>query len=162
MRIVTFEQFGEPADVLSVCDLDDPRPESGQVLVRMLASPVNPSDLMFIRGTYGRSTPLPATPGFEGVGVVEDGRGFLARRLIGRRVAVLNRQNGNWCERTVVPATQAVPLPEDIPIEQAASFFVNPATAYAMTRQVLRVPRGEWLLQTAAGSALGRMVIALG
>src|SRR6184192_400313 len=53
-------------------------------------------------------------------------------------------------------------MPAVIPDEQAAAFFVNPATALAMTRHVLKVPRGAWLLQTAAGSALGRMVIRLG
>ena len=46
--------------------------------------------------------------------------------------------------------------------EQAATFFVNPASALVMTRYVLAVPPGAWLLQTAAGSALGRMVIRLG
>ena len=46
--------------------------------------------------------------------------------------------------------------------EQAACFFVNPATAIAMTQHVLRVTRGAWLLQSAAGSELGKMVIRLG
>jgi NADPH:quinone reductase-like Zn-dependent oxidoreductase len=55
-----------------------------------------------------------------------------------------------------------VPLPESLSDEQAATFFVNPASALVMTRYVLRVPAGAWLLQTAAGSALGRMVIRLG
>src|SRR5439155_10231340 len=65
-------------------------------------------------------------------------------------------------EYAVVPARQLIPLPDDIPDEQAAAFFVNPASALAMTRYVLQVPAGEWLLQTAAGSALGRMVLRLG
>src|SRR5205085_4034028 len=59
-------------------------------------------------------------------------------------------------------ARHAVPLAADLPDDQAATFFVNPATALVMTRWVLRVPPGAWLLQTAAGSALGRMVIRLG
>src|SRR5262249_40802835 len=80
----------------------------------------------------------------------------------GRRVAVLNGAGGNWQEYVIVPARQAVPLAADIPDEQAAMFFVNPATALIMTRWVLRVPASAWLLQTAAGSALGRMVIRLG
>src|SRR5262249_61433002 len=106
---------------------------------------------------------LPATPGFEGVGTVEEsGGGWLAKRVMGKRVAVLNRATGNWREQVVVPARQAIPVPEDIPLEQAATFFVNPASAVVMTRYVLRIPRGAWLLQTAAGSALGRMVIRLG
>jgi NADPH:quinone reductase-like Zn-dependent oxidoreductase len=80
----------------------------------------------------------------------------------GRRVAVLNGRGGNWQEQVVVPARQLVPLPADLPDEQAAGFFVNPATVLVMIRSVLRVPRGAWLLQTAAASALGRMVIRLG
>jgi NADPH:quinone reductase-like Zn-dependent oxidoreductase len=119
-----------------------------------------------VRGEYGKLPQLPATPGFEGVGVVDAaGPGLL--RLVrglrpGKRVAVLNRGGGNWQELVVVPARQVVPLPDDIPDEQAATFFVNPASALAMTRYVLRVEPGAWLLQTAAGSALGRMVIRLG
>jgi NADPH:quinone reductase len=61
-----------------------------------------------------------------------------------------------------VPAHQAIPVPDDLPDEQVASFFVNPATAWVLIRDVLRVPRRGWVLQTAAGSALGRMIIRLG
>jgi NADPH2:quinone reductase len=51
-----------------------PRPGPGEVLVRVVASPINPSDLMFIGGLYGFKKSLPAVPGFEGSGtVVEDG-----------------------------------------------------------------------------------------
>src|SRR5262249_1259268 len=80
----------------------------------------------------------------------------------GRRVAVLHGRGGTWAEAVVIPARQAVPLPDDIPDQQGAAFFVNPATALVMTRWVLRVPARSWLLQTAAGSALGRLVLRLG
>lgn len=163
MRAVVCEEFGEPAEVLTLGDLPAPEPGPGEVRVRMLASPVNPSDLMVVRGQYMILPEPPATPGFEGVGIVESaGGGLLGRYFLGKRVAVLNRSRGNWCEQTVVPARQVIPLPDELPVEQAAAFFINPATAYAITRRVLAVPRGEWLLQTAAGSALGRMVIRLG
>ena len=62
----------------------------------------------------------------------------------------------------VVDAVKAVALPDAIADEQGAMFFVNPFTAYVMTREVLRVPRGQWLLVTAAGSALGKSVVRLG
>jgi NADPH2:quinone reductase len=165
MKAAVFDRFGEPADVLQVRDVPVPEVGPGQVRVRMTASPINPSDLLMIRGQYARIPTLPATAGFEGVGVVDMvGRGPLARMLglsPGRRVAVLN-ERGNWQEQVVIPARQAVPVPADLPDEQVASFFVNPATALIMPRYVLKVPRGAWLLQTAAGSALGRMVIRLG
>lgn len=162
MKAVVFEQCGEPGEVLRLHEVPMPRPQRGQVRVRMLASPINPSDLLFIRGRYGAKPRLPATPGFEGVGVVEEsGGGFLGWRVRGQRVAVLNGITGNWQEQTIIPAHQAIPLPDYLPDEQAASFLVNPATALVMVRDVLRVPRGAWLLQTAAGSALGRMLIRL-
>jgi NADPH:quinone reductase-like Zn-dependent oxidoreductase len=162
MKAVVCDRWGDPAEVLQLRDVPEPEPGPGQVRVRMLASPVNPSDLLLVQGLYGRQPPLPATPGFEGVGVVEAGHGLLARRVRGRRVAVLNGVTGNWQEKVVLPARQAVPVPSDLSDEQAATFFVNPASALVMTRYVLRVPRGAWLLQTAAGSSLGRMVIRLG
>src|SRR5262249_9158050 len=69
---------------------------------------------------------------------------------------------GTWQQYVVVPVTQVVPLADDLPDDQAATFFVNPASAYVMTCKVLNVPPGAWLLQTAAGSTLGRMGIRLG
>ena len=163
MKSVQFDQFGEPADVLHLRDIEPPQPKSGEVLVRMLLSPVNPSDLMTVRGVYGKQPQLPCTPGYEGVGVVEaSGGGLLGKLLVGKRVALLNGTNGNWQERTTTLAKQAVPLPKSLPNEQGATFFVNPTSAFAMTRRVLAVPSGEWLLQTAAASELGKMVIRLG
>lgn len=163
MQAVRYERFGEPAEVLTVADVPDLTPGSGEVRVRMLAAPVNPSDLMTVRDQYGRRQQLPATPGYEGVGVVEaGGGGLLAKFMTGKRVAVGHRAGGTWAEQCVVPAKQVIPLPKDVDDDQGAMFFVNPITAYVMTRRVLQVPAGDWLLQTAAGSALGRMVIRLG
>ncbi|HZV06416.1 MAG TPA: zinc-dependent alcohol dehydrogenase family protein [Gemmataceae bacterium] len=162
MKAIICERWGEPEEVLQVREVPEPTAGRGQVRVRMIASPINPSDLLMVRGQYGRQPPLPATPGFEGVGIVESGSGLLARRVMGRRVAVLNTSDGNWKEHVVIPARQAVPVPKELSDEQAATFFVNPATALILTRYVLRVPSGAWLLQTAAGSTLGRMIIRLG
>lgn len=162
MKAIVCERWGEPEEVLQVRDVPEPTPGRGEVRVRMIACPINPSDLLMVRGQYGRQPPLPATPGFEGVGIVEAGSGLLARRVMGRRVAVLNSGSGNWQEHVVIPARQAVPVPKELSDEQAATFFVNPATAFILTRYVLQVPPGAWLLQTAAGSTLGRMIIRLG
>ena len=160
MHAAVFDRFGEPAEVLE--RRDRPEPVGDGVRVKMLASPVNPSDLMTVRGRYQFKPELPATPGYEGVGVVESGGGLTGRLLRGRRVAVLAAGAGNWAEYNVLPATRCVPVPDALDLPQAAMFFVNPVTAYVMTAKVLAVPAGAWLLQTAAGSSLGRMVIALG
>src|SRR5260370_18048340 len=96
MKAIVCDRWGDPEEVLQVRDVPEPSPGAGQVLVRMIASPVNPSDLLMVRGQYGRQPDFPATPGFEGVGVVEAGRGLLAPRGLGRPVAVLNSAGGNW------------------------------------------------------------------
>jgi NADPH:quinone reductase-like Zn-dependent oxidoreductase len=166
MRAIVFDRFGVPEEVLQVRDVPVPEPGRNEARVRMKFVPINPSDLMTVRGEYGRLPSLPATPGFEGVGVVDKVGGGLVAKLRGlrpgRRVAVLNGKGGNWAEQVVVPARQLVPVPDSLPDEQIATFFVNPATALVMVNHVLRVPPGAWLLQTAAGSALGRMIIRLG
>ncbi len=88
---------------------------------------------------------------------------MLGKLLVGKRVALLNGINGNWQERTTVLAKQAVPLPKSLPAEQGATFFVNPTTAFAMTRRVLAVPSGDWLLQDGGSrSELGKMIVRLG
>ncbi|HEY1188584.1 MAG TPA: zinc-dependent alcohol dehydrogenase family protein, partial [Gemmata sp.] len=164
MKRVVFDRVGPPAEVLRLQDdVPAPQPKRGEVLVRMLASPINPSDLMYVQGTYGLKPSFPATPGFEGVGVVEaTGGGVLGWLRKGKRVAVINDRIGNWAEYTVTSARQVIPVPDDLTDEQAATFFVNPATALAMTQDVLKVTKGAWLLQSAAGGELGKMVIRLG
>jgi NADPH:quinone reductase-like Zn-dependent oxidoreductase len=99
--------------------------------------------------------------GFEGVGIV-DALGPRVQNLVtGQRVSVVNGQGRNWAEYAVVPAVDLFPTPDEIPDEQVACFVINPASAILMVRHVLAVPRGEWLLQSAAGSELGRMIIRL-
>lgn len=163
MKAVILSTPGEPSEVLKLQEVPTPEPGRGEVRVRMIASPVNPSDLMFTRGRYMEKPASGRSIGFEGVGIVDKaGPGMLGKWMVGRRVAVSNPAGGNWAEYAVVPANRVLPVPKDLPDEQVASFFVNPATVLCMVREVLGVKRGDWLLNNAAGSSLGRMIIKLG
>jgi len=162
VKSVVLRQHGDPADVLSLADRPVPEPGAGEVRVRIIATPVNPSDLLYVRGEYsGVEAHFPAPVGFEGAGRVDalgpGATGFTE----GQRVIVPNAQGGNWAEYVVQPASQLLPVPDDLSDEQAASLVINPASAVMMVRRVLAVPPGEWLLQSAAGSEIGRMIVGL-
>lgn len=191
MKAVRVDAFSDDPGGIRIEEVPVPEPGPGQVRVRMLVSPVHPSDLLFVRGSYYRALerviwnqgrqdgdgriffdpgmrnecPVPPfTPGVEGVGIVEKcGAGFLARRLKGKRVAVGGGPpNGLWQEYAVVDAKRAMVVPVQLPDEQAAMYLGNPISALAMVREVLNVQRDDWLLVTAAGSALGKSVVRLG
>jgi NADPH2:quinone reductase len=166
MRAVQLLAYDGKPESLVVGRIPVPRPGPGQVLVRVAASPINPSDVAFIRGLYGFKKPLPAISGFEGSGtVVESGGGMMGRWLKGRRVACYtadpNIPGGMWAEFAVTSAKACVPLRKDVELEQAATMLVNPMTAWGMMHEA-RSGGHRAVVQTAAASALGRMVIRLG
>ena len=160
MRAVRFQSFGDPAEVLTVEDLPPPQPGPGQVLVRLRVRPINPSDLYMIRGTYGIKPPLPATPGLEGMGVIEVLGDGVSQFEIGQRVVPLN-PNGTWQEYVVVDAQALIPIPDGIADHDAAMILANPTTAWLLLHDELKAQPGEWVLQNAANSAVGRFVIPL-
>ena len=162
MKAIRFSRHGEPKEVLAATDQPLPVPGVNEVRVRIVFSPVNPSDLLYVRGYYsGVTAAFPAPVGFEGVGVVDALGPGVDQVSIGQRVFALTSQGGNWSEYVVIPVAQAIRAPEGITDEQVASLLINPASAIMMVRRVLAVPRGQWLLQSAAGSELGRMIIRL-
>ncbi len=153
---------GKP-ESLALAERPVPRPGNGQVLVRIAASPINPSDLAFLSGAYIKKK-LPVIPGFEASGtVVAAGGGSMARILVGKRVACAAPFDGDgtWAEFMVTPAKFCIPLRKNISFEQGASLIVNPLTAWALMDSAKR-GRHRAVVQTAAASALGRMIIRLG
>ena len=162
MKAIRFPHHGKPADVLTVTEQPVPQPGAREVRLKIRFSPINPSDLLYVRGHYSGVTPhFPAGAGFEGVAVIDAVGPDVEGLSVGQRVFARNSAGGNWAQYTVVPADKAWPVPDDIADEQIASFMINPATALLMVRHVLAVPRGEWLLQSAASGELGRMIIRL-
>jgi NADPH:quinone reductase len=160
MWSVRFDNFGEPAVVLKVMELPVPRPGPRQMLIRMRARPVNPSDLLTVRGLYGVLPRLPASPGVEGVGVIEDLGPGVKGFHVGQRVIPVGAR-GTWQEYLLARDDEVIPCPDAITDSTAAQFVVNALTAWVMTTEELTIRPGEWLLQTAAGSTLGRIVLQL-
>ena len=158
MRRVCYEKFGEPAKVLRLEDAPAPKPRRGEVLLKVGCAPVHPADFAGISGHYVRPREFPAVPGLECVGTVTAlGPGVKSVRVGGRYVATA--RNGTWAEEVVAPADTLYPVPKAIPDEVACQLFVNPLTAYGLLDMVKRPGA---VIQTAAGSAVGRLVDQLG
>ncbi len=163
---VICNQHGDFNHALTLENQPIPVPKAGEVLVKMIAAAINPSDTLYIKGNYKAGPPLPARVGFEGVGTVTAVGPGISRLwtsfLIGKRVAVASPHGGTWAEYCVVPAITAIPIPREISNERAAGYFINPATALMLARWDFRMPLGNWMIQSAGASALARMLIRLG
>ena len=125
----------------------------------MLASPINPSDLIPVAGAYPHRTTLPFVPGFEGVGVVEEVGAEIDPAMIGRRVLPLGSAGG-WQTWKALPADWCVEEPADIDDEAAAVAYINPLTAILMLRRA-RLQPGDRVGVNAANSTIGRMLLRM-
>jgi NADPH2:quinone reductase len=160
MRSLVFEAFGEPASVLKLVEARLPEPGADTVRVRILARPIHPSDLLTVRGLYGRLPKLPAVPGFEAVGRIEAIGAAVTDWSIGQRVIPLGIE-GTWADALIAPQQMLLAAPEELPDTIACQMLINPLTAYLLLFEVLKAQPGDWVIQSAAGSALGRMLIQL-
>ncbi len=134
------------------------------VLIKIAASPLNPSDLSFIQGMYGVRKPLPVVPGFEASGrVVAVGQALDPDAWIGRRVACFSGANGDgtWAEYMLTSSLNVLPVADHIDDEAAAMLLVNPLTVWALIDIAVR-HGAKAVVQTAAASALGHMLRRFG
>ncbi|MBE2203132.1 MAG: 2-enoyl thioester reductase domain-containing protein [Chthoniobacterales bacterium] len=158
-RAARLKQFGKPAESLVLEDFPLPSPGPEEVLLDMVAAPVNPADLNVIEGTYGDLPELPATIGNEGVGrIVAVGLGVTG---CSPGQLVLPMTFGTWCSQMLVPARHLIPLPDGLDTNQAAMLTVNPATAWRMLQDFVHLAPGDWIVQNAANSGVGRSVIQI-
>jgi NADPH:quinone reductase-like Zn-dependent oxidoreductase len=159
MRAVVAQRVGEPADVLRLESRPIPRPGPGQALIRVHAAPAHASDLHITRGRFGLSPEFPTVLGVECVGqVTELGSGANGIK-VGDRVVTVGHQ-GTWQDYVAVDTERLLPVPDHVTDSAAAQLVINPLTALLLVRE-LDVRPGEWLLQTAAGSTVGKLVIQL-
>ncbi|HRI71865.1 MAG TPA: zinc-dependent alcohol dehydrogenase family protein [Polyangium sp.] len=160
MKAIRVDGFGPPSEVVRYLDVPEPEPpHAGEVLVEMIAAPINPSDLLILHGVYGALPSLPTIPGKEGVGRVLKVGPEVSDFEPGQRV-LLPLNAGTWRERLKVSASQLLRAPEDAPIEQLAMATLNPLAAYYVLHTIQKLEAGEWIVQNAANSAFARWVIA--
>jgi trans-2-enoyl-CoA reductase len=149
-----------PQDVIEAVPFEKPELEDGQVLLEMLAAPINPSDVLTLTGQYGILPPLPAIGGSEGVAkVVEHGPGVAGPEL--GQTVLLPVGIGTWATHIVADAKALVPLPSGVDPVQLSMISINPPTASLMLSEFVDLQAGDWVIQNAANSGVGSYLVDL-
>ena len=157
MKQVVYDQFGDPAKVLRVAERDTPVLQDGQARVSVLRAPINPSDLIQIAGQYGVRPKLPAVAGNEGLGRVSEvnGPGIEVGQLV-----LVPAGRGTWVSELIADVRQLVPLPEG-DVDQLSMLMINPPTAHLLLTEYVSLQPGDWVIQSAANSAVGGYLVQL-
>ena len=162
MRQLQLVAHGEPSDVIELKTVPEPPLGQDDVLISMEAAPMNPSDFLFVRGTYGIQPAFPSPLGGEGVGRVAKIGSRVNVALRGKRVLILSTyEQGTWADEVVVQVRNIVPMSDEADPLQLSMIGINPATAYLLLSRYVSLMPGDWIGQTAANAAMGQYIIAL-
>ncbi|MHA2170707.1 MAG: zinc-dependent alcohol dehydrogenase family protein [Candidatus Kariarchaeaceae archaeon] len=159
MKVARLNSFGDPKEVVELSDLQLPPFEEHDVLVSLEATPINPSNIYMIQGIYPTRQKPPINLGSEGIGKVVAIGDQVTHLKVGDRVLLPVGQPA-WADQFVIPSKLLFPLPDADPL-QLAMIGINPPTAYAMLTEFVSLQPGDWVIQNAANSAVGRYVIEL-
>ena len=159
MKVIEYNSIGTPAEVLEVKDVPSRAPGEAEVRVQVLATPIHPSSLLQIMGQYGTVPQFPASPGAEGIGKVVELGADVGHLQVGQHV-LLTGVGGTWREEITAPAKAFIPVP-DGDVQQLSMAVVNPMTAHLLLESVKTLKKGDWIIQSAANSAVGEYLIQL-
>jgi NADPH:quinone reductase-like Zn-dependent oxidoreductase len=159
MLVVQLTKYGKPEEGLRLAEIAEPdHPRSGQILIRVEYSPINDSDLLLASGLYALQPKLPSVVGNEGAGKVLAVGDDVQNVKIGNRV-VIPHGVFSWAEKVLAPAEEAIVLPAEIDPQQAAMLSINPPAAALLLEEFVSLKPGDWIVQNAANSGVGRAVI---
>ncbi|CAG9859786.1 unnamed protein product [Phyllotreta striolata] len=158
-----FSEYGEPVKVVQKTSEDENvlQPDKNEILVKMLAAPVNPVDINVIEGTYPARPRLPAVPGYEGVGIVEKVGPEVVEIQEGDHVIPIHGFLGTWRTHLVMASDKVRKVPQELGLAEAATLTINPCTAYRMLKDFSNLNAGDYIIQNGANSSCGQIIIQL-
>ncbi len=151
--------YGGP-DALQVVEEECPEPKRGEVRVRVLAAGVSLPDVMMREGIHPETPPLPFTPGWDLVGVVDSLGAGVSGIEPGQMVAALPIY-GAYTEFVCLPRRALVPVPAGLDPGEAVSLVLNYVTAYQMLHRSARVKEGQRVLIHGAAGGVGSALLQL-
>lgn len=159
---IKFAKNGQPKEVLRQETYNiSQKLGAKEVLVKMLAAPINPADINTVEGVYGITAKLPAIGGSEGVGQVTSVGSDVKSLKIGDWVIPAAPGFGTWRQEAVAEESSLMAIPNDIPKPYAATIAVNPCTAYRLLRDFVSLKPGDVIIQNGANSMVGLAVIQM-
>lgn len=159
MRALAIRSYGDPREVLEIMEVAEPdAPRAGEVLIAIELATLNKHDLLFIAGALGGPA-APTVVGNEGFGrVIALGAG-VTNVKVGDRVLAPNLAQ-TWRELLLAPAAGVFALPDADP-QQLAQLAGNPPSAALLLSEYVQLAPGDWVVQNAGNSGVGRSLIAL-
>lgn len=157
---ITVNHYGGP-EALQVLEEECPEPKSGEVRVKVLAAGVSLPDIMMREGIHPETPPLPFTPGWDLIGVVDRLGAGVSGIEPGQIVAALPI-NGAYAEFVCLPQGELVPAPSGLDAAEAVSLVLNYVTAYQMLHRSAKVGRGQRVLIHGAAGGVGTALLQLG
>lgn len=143
-------ELGDPKDVLRLEDIEDPKPETGEVVVEVEAAALNFFDILMCRGEYQERPELPFSPGGEVSGTAD-----------GRRVIATPFPAGGYSEKVAVSESSLFPIPDSLPFEEAAAMHIIYQTAHFALHRRANLSEGETVLVHAGAGGVGSAAIQL-
>ena len=154
MRAWRVHELGDPSQVLSLDEVDQPVAGEGQVLVKVRAAALNFPDVLMAMGMYQEKPPLPYIPGVE-----------LCGEIVGTGQRVIGSPSGGpgaFAEYALMDANNAWPVPDSMSDEKAAALYLTYQTGYVGLHRRANIQAGDWLLVHAGAGGVGTAAIQLG
>lgn len=157
-----YAKNGSPNEVLQLKSMESlGAPKGTEVKLKMLAAPINPSDLNMVEGTYGVKAAFPAVGGNEGVGIVSAVGENVKHLSIGDLAIPFEAGVGTWRSELISDSSKWIKVSKDLPIPYAATLGVNPCTAYRLLKDFVDLQPGDVIIQNGANSMVGLAVIQM-
>ena len=160
MYRVQFDKIGKPSEEIYLNKIDNIKEiTNNEILIEIICFPINPADLLLVEGKYANLPKLPSLIGAECVAKIKKIGNNIKNFKIGDLVLPLVRDN--WVEEKIVNENEIIKLPSNIDIAQASMLKVNPATAYLILNNYIKINEGDYIIQNAANSGVGNYIIQL-
>ncbi|XP_036334326.1 enoyl-[acyl-carrier-protein] reductase, mitochondrial-like [Rhagoletis pomonella] len=158
VKSLKYSKHGEPAEVLEIVEGQLNQPNDNEVLVKILAAPINPSDIITIQGTYPVKPKFPAVGGNECVAEVVSVGKKVSKLITGQHVVPFATGLGTWTTHALFAEEHLMPVSSKIGLAEASTLTVNPCTAYRMLKDFVTLRPGDCVIQNGANSAVGQAV----